>query len=149
MLESGRDMLWGLTVSTVGHLHIEPDTSYPNWSLHPNKYLFSTEKGRVLDEYQLLYISHGTGYFISKSCKKTEIHAGSLFFLFPGEWHNFSPYKETGWHEHWIGFKGMNMDNRYENGFFNKSAPVFDIGYNTEIISLYDRAIKTAQEQKA
>lgn len=149
LLESSRDLQWGLTISAAGNLLIEPNTSYPNWSLHPNKYLFLQEKGRILDEYQLIYISQGKGYFVSKNYKKTEIHAGNLFILFPGEWHSFGPERKSGWHEHWIGFKGLNIDQRCENGFFDKSTPVFNIGYNSEVITLYDNAIKTAQEQKA
>jgi AraC-like DNA-binding protein len=148
LLESDQDVLWGLTVNTVGFQSIEPNTVYPTRN-HPKQYLFSIEKGRVLSEYQLLYITRGKGTFVSQSCKQTEIKAGNMFFLFPGEWHNFSPDKETGWNHYWIGFKGKNMDNRYENGFFNKQKPIFNIGFDEEITALYNRAIEIAQKQKA
>ncbi len=147
LLENEQDILWGLTVNSAGHQCIAPSTAYPPQN-HPTRYLFSTEKGRVLDEYQLIYITQGAGSFVSTSCKKVVINEGTLFLLFPGEWHNYSPNKETGWSEYWIGFKGINMDNRVEHGFFNKPKPIFNVGVHERIVSLYKQAIVTAKEQK-
>ncbi|MDR0412555.1 MAG: AraC family transcriptional regulator [Dysgonamonadaceae bacterium] len=144
---SNFDELWGLTVNTVGHQNIEAHKPYPTQN-HPNSYLFSTEKGRILDEYQFLYVARGEGSFVSKSCKEIKIRTGNLFFLFPNEWHNFSPNEETGWEEYWIGFKGADIDRLCENGFFNKSKPVFNIGYNNTIIELFDQAIKATNERE-
>ena len=148
LINNCNDTLWGLTVNTIGCQHIEPNKPYPTQN-HPYTYLFSTEKGRILDEYQFLYVSRGEGYFTSKNCKKTKIHAGNLFFLFPNEWHNFMPNKKTGWDEHWIGFKGENIDKLCENGFFSKSEPIFNIGYNNEILDLHNHALEAANEQKS
>ncbi|MCD7973778.1 MAG: AraC family transcriptional regulator [Candidatus Azobacteroides sp.] len=145
--ENDQDVLWGLTVHTVGYQHIESNMVYPPCN-HPTRYLFSVEKGRILDEYQLLYITRGKGTFISEACKSCQVKAGNMFLLFPGEWHNYSPHKRTGWDEYWIGFKGINMDNRFKNNFFNKQKPIFNIGINEEIVHLYQQGIKIAKEQK-
>ena len=148
LLENEQDILWGLTVSTAGFQHIPSKSVYPPQN-HPARYLFSTEKGRILDEYQLLYIIRGSGNFISTSCKQTNIKEGNMFLLFPGEWHNYSPLKKTGWDEYWIGFKGIDMDKRYEHGFFTKQKTVFSVGMNEDIVQLYKQAITIAGIQKA
>lgn len=141
------DLLWGLTVNSVGYQSIDPNVSYPPKN-HPTRYLFSTEKGRVLDEYQLLYITRGKGSFVSGENKLQNIKEGNMFLLFPGEWHNYMPNKQTGWDEYWIGFKGINVDHRVQAGFFNKQKPIFNVGMNNEIVQLYQQAIRVAIEQK-
>ncbi len=148
LLENEQDILWGLTISSVGFQHIEPNEVYPPHN-HPTRYLFSTEKGRILDEYQLLYITRGNGTFTSNGSKQITLKEGNMFLLFPGEWHNYKPLKKTGWDEYWIGFKGVNMDKRYEHGFFNKQKPVFNVGMNQDIVHLYKQAITIARTQRA
>ena len=147
LIANERDLLWGLTVNTVGFQHIEPDMAYPPGN-HPTRYLFSTEKGRILSEYQLIYITNGGGTFISDSIKKTEVREGNMFLLFPGEWHNYQPMKKTGWDEYWIGFNGINIDNRIESGFFSKNKPIFKVGLHEEIVQLYQQAIDVARQQR-
>jgi len=142
------DLLWGMTVNSVGYQQIVPGSHYPTQN-HPTRYLFSTQKGRVLDEYQLVYISAGKGKLITDSCKQQPVKEGCMFLLFPGEWHNFMPEKQTGWDEFWIGFKGSNIDSRVENGFFNKQKPLFNVGLNDKIVDLYMQAVQIAIEQKA
>jgi AraC-like DNA-binding protein len=147
LIASEQDASWGLTINTVGYQHILSGIPYPPAN-HPTRYLFSTQKGRVLDEYQLLYLSRGKGFFTSLNCKRTEIHAGHFFLLFPGEWHSYEPLKDCGWDEYWIGFEGINMNNRIQSGFFNQNKPIFNAGINDEIVLLYKQAILIAQEQK-
>ena len=148
LIANEQDILWGLTVNTVGSQYIEPYSDYPPRN-HPTRYLFSTEKGRVLEEYQLLYITRGKGFFVSESNKRVNIREGNMFLLFPGEWHNYKPDELTGWNEYWIGFNGVNIDNRIQNGFFNKQKPVFNVGIRQEIVQLYKEAIDVAMAQEA
>ena len=148
LITNEQDALWGLTINTVGYQHIDVDGSYPPGN-HPTRYLFSTQRGRVLDEYQLLYLSRGKGYFTSKNCNRTEIREGHFFLLFPGEWHNYEPQKEVGWDEYWIGFNGINMNSRVQNGFFSKTKPIFNVGIDEEIVQLYRLAIQVAKKQEA
>ncbi len=146
LIANEQDVLWGLTVNTVGYQHIRQGEDYPPKN-HPTRYLFSAEKGRVLDEYQLLYITQGGGSFASASQKRVEVKAGNMFLLFPGEWHSYKPDKETGWSEYWIGFTGVNIDNRIRHGFFDKRKPVFNVGLREDIVALYKQAIDVAKEQ--
>ena len=148
LMESEQDALWGLTVSTAGKQRIEPGEPYPPRE-HPMRYLFSAERGRVLDEYQLLYLAQGRGTFASASCRRTTLTAGHMFLLFPGEWHTYRPDPATGWEEYWIGFRGENIDNRVRHGFFDRANPIFRVGVVDEVATLYNQAIGVAREQKA
>ena len=137
---------WGLTVSTVGYQHIAPGEAYPPKG-HPQAYSFQAGRGRVLDEYQFVYISRGRGVFESKSLGQATVGEGDLFLLFPGEWHSYRPDETTGWDEYWIGFKGLNIDSRVSNGFFLPREPIFHVGLSEDIVQLYRNAIAIASEQ--
>lgn len=142
------DQQWGIAVNSVGLQNISENEVYPP-QVHPTRYLFSPQNGRVLHEYQLLYITKGQGRFISRSTNMLKVKEGDMFLLFPGEWHNYRPDEETGWNEYWIGFNGRIMDEWIRNGFFQKDNPVLNIGLNEEIIALYKRAIMIADAQEA
>ena len=85
---------WGITVTTIGYQFIPPQSQYP-LSGHPDSYNFKPQTGRILKEYQLVYITKGSGYFSSQSCKQQKIEAGTMILLFPGEWHSYYPDKES------------------------------------------------------
>lgn len=146
LVSSYQDSLWGLTVSTVGYQHIAPGSAYPPPN-HPRQYLFSTLKGRILDEYVLLYITHGSGIYSSFNKKNIQLRAGNLLLLFPGEWHSYKPDATTGWDEYWIGFKGSHMEGYIGNNFFDKQKEIFNVGPNLELVQLYKNALAIAIEQ--
>lgn len=146
LITNEQDVAWGLTVNTVGYQRIGEKEPYPPGN-HPTRYLFSPERGRILEEYQLLYIVRGKGRFTSRSRKTVEVKEGNMILLFPGEWHNYFPSKDTGWDEYWIGFNGFNMDQRVRSGFFQQSKPIYNIGIREEVVQIYKRAIETARTQ--
>ena len=145
----GNDEDWGIVVTTVGNQYIPPRSHYPP-TQHPDTYLFTPEKGRIINEYQLVYITNGNGWF-SSGCmkKKQKVMAGTMILLFPGEWHSYAPDSSTGWSEYWIGFRGKHIDHRVEKGFFSKTEPLHNIGVNSSIIELYEEIIRIAQKEKA
>ncbi|MBQ9216498.1 MAG: helix-turn-helix transcriptional regulator [Prevotella sp.] len=148
LLASDRDALWGLTVSTVGYEDIKPGESYPTKG-HADGYYFNLDKGRTLNEYQLLYNPEGEGVFESTHCPRTRLKAGDMFLLFPGEWHTYHPIPDIGWKSRWIGFKGKNMDDRVNAGFLNPEKPIYHVGYSNDIETLYKRAYEAAIEEAA
>ena len=148
LLANERDALWGLTVSTVGYEDIARGESYPTTG-HADGYYFNIEKGRILNEYQLLYNPEGEGEFESTHCPKTQLKPGDMFLLFPGEWHTYHPNPRTGWKSNWIGFKGKNMDDRVKAGFLSPEKPIYHVGYSAVIETLYKRAFEAAMEEAA
>ncbi|MBR1687080.1 MAG: helix-turn-helix domain-containing protein [Prevotella sp.] len=148
LVANERDLCWGLTISTVGYEEIDPFEEYPTHG-HADGYYFNTEKGRTLDEYQLLYVTEGEGTFSSDHVNRAPLHEGDLFLLFPGEWHTYQPLAERGWKKYWIGFRGRNIDDRVAAHFLSPSHPVYHIGYSADIIHLYQSAYEAAVAEAA
>ena len=142
------DQMWGLAINSVGRQNIAENEVYPPQG-HPTRYLFNIQNGRILNEYQLLYITRGKGHLVTKPSGLRTIKEGYMFLLFPGEWHTYKPDESTGWNEYWIGFNGKMMDEWVDKGFFTKEDPVFNIGLNEDVISLYNRASIIADAQEA
>ena len=146
LVVNSKDAQWGLTVSTVGYEEIGAGDPYPTRG-HADGYYFDLGKGRVLNEYQLLYITEGEGVFSSDHVTNVPLKAGDLFLLFPGEWHSYHPLPNRGWKSYWIGFKGKNVDDRVRAGFLSAFKPVYHVGFSADVIRLYEEAYKRAQEE--
>lgn len=147
LIVNDMDKKYGLWVNTVGVQNIPPNTPYPLKD-HPSGYFFNAQKGRVLREYQLVYITHGRGLFSSDSTSEKQVCKGRLIVLFPGQWHTYYPYLQTGWTEYYIGFEGGFIDNLVENGFLSKEHQVLEVGLNEELVSLFTRALEIAEADK-
>lgn len=148
MTISAMDEEWGIVVTTVGYQFIPPGCAYP-LSRHPESYNFKPQTGRILNEYQLVYITKGSGHFSSQSCKPMKISAGTMILLFPGEWHSYYPDQATGWDEYWVGFRGPHIDKRVEKQFFTKEEPLHRIGLSATIVGLYEDILKFASQEKS
>lgn len=145
------DHKWGLTANFVTLIDVEPGGSYPPY-MTDNDYSFSLKKGRVLHEFQVTYISRGSGLFFCESLgrdKPIRLHEGSAFILFPGEWHNYYPDPKTGWDEYSIGFEGFWIEELIKNGFLSRKHPFYDIKVSATLKHLYTRALEIAGEQYA
>ena len=149
LVRSPRDIDWGITVDTVGSEPIPPNYPvYPPRTGHPDAFYFTPSRGRVLDSYQLLYITHGKGYFYTSPDTFIEIKEGDILILQPHVWHSYFPDKKTGWQEYWIGFQGINMDSRFQNNFFAKDQIVYHIGVQDSIVKLYEQAIQVVHGRR-
>lgn len=147
LIATPKDLLWGGAVNSVGSQPIEPGESYPP-SNHPVRYVFTPDSGRVLNEYQLIYLIRGKGEFKSKSVPQgVKVQAGDAFLLFPGEWHSYHPDTETGWTEYWIGFNGKFINMLEESGAISRVHPVFHVGIREEILKLYLQAMDVSVSQ--
>jgi AraC-like DNA-binding protein len=120
---SKRDRDWGLFVSTIGVSRIAPNTPYPPVN-HPRAYMFDWEHGRVLHEFQVIYISRGKGSLETRKSRWT-IQAGDAFLLHPGVWHHYRPEEQSGWQEHWVGFNGPIAQQIVRQRLFSSNSPHF------------------------
>lgn len=134
------DKNWGMSITTVGFQSIKSHSPYPPKG-HPSQYWFNPEKGRVLHEYQLVYITRGKGIFRSDSYGLSNVGPGTVLLLYPGEWHTYKPDYESGWDTYWVGFHGYFPDNLVKAGFFSKKFPVYKIGFNEQVVTLFEQAI--------
>lgn len=150
LMTEEKDHSYGLWVKAVGQQKIEPNMTYPSKE-HPEGYYFDIKQGRVLDEYQLVYITDGEGSFYLKKSEwgGVRVKGGYLFWLSPGQWHSYTPDLETGWTEYYIGFKGEVVDRLIRHSFLEGKNGAFDIGFNEELASLFMRALEVAHLKNA
>ena len=145
LVSSEQDSLWGITVDNVGSAEVPPGYKcYPPQCGHPRDYFFRPDKGRMLDNFQFVYISKGKGMCNFHDSESLQINTGDMLIIPPFTWHSYWPDRSTGWHEHWIGMRGNAIESRFRNGFVSPSQHIFKIGYNEEIIGYYRRAAEIA-----
>lgn len=131
-----RDVQWGLFVTGAGYATIAPHVEYPP-KQHPELYNFNWSTGRTLPEYQVIYISQGSGTFESAVTGKREITPGTIVLLFPGVWHRYRPNPATGWKEWWVSFNGGIMDQLVERQFFSANRALLPIGLEDTLLTSY------------
>jgi AraC-like DNA-binding protein len=138
------DKCWGVYVTGVGCTSVPPlSKSYPV-SVHPDHYQFRWENGRILQEYQALYVLRGDGEFESKSVGSKKVLPGSLMLLFPGEWHRYRPRHAIGWDEYWISFGGRHIDDLTRHGVISRQQPVLHTGVDDAVLHPYLAALDRA-----
>ena len=136
-----------MVVTTVGMQSIAPNASYPAMQ-HPDTYDFKPQNGRVLDEFQIVYITEGGGYFESHSVARRRVEAGTVILLFPNEQHSYAPDTQVGWSEFWIGFKGEIAERILSAGFVSPKEAIIELGLSNSLIGLYRDAIRLAERER-
>jgi len=144
---SEEDKEWGLYLNVAGVATIEKNTPYPPEG-HPSGYRFNLQQGRVLQEYQLNYITEGYGIF-ENSYGTFRITPGTIIILFPGEWHRYRPLKTIGWKEHYIGFTGDMVPKLLKPDFFKKEIPIISIDFRTELQNTFYQILESLVNEKA
>ncbi len=139
-LTSGEeDREWGLFLTVAGCAEVKENVSYPP-SEHPSGYYFTWGKGRVIQEYQLLYITEGEGVFENQS-GKFQVRAGSIIIIRPFERHRYRPKQERGWYEYYVGFNGRIAESLLSQNKFFADSPVVHIGIHEDIVLLYQELL--------
>lgn len=138
----GVEERWGLYVTTIGYSRIDPNQNYPNQE-HPQSHALTWNKGRILNDYYMIFISKGEGIFESAITSPSTLTAGTCFFLFPGVWHRYKPDVKSGWEEYWVGFNGFYIEQLMNKGFFNRQDPFINVGLNKDLLVLFRSLIET------
>lgn len=123
-----------MDVLGAGYALIAPNQDYPQ-KLHPQDHYFEWERGRILSEYQILFISEGSGVVETKETGVVQLTAPSFLILFPGTWHRYRPDKDKGWKEHWIAFDGEYSRSLQQEGVIDPKTPLYDVGHNETLLS--------------
>jgi AraC-like DNA-binding protein len=119
------DEIWGIFLRDVGSASIGAGQDYPPAG-HPQGYQFSWNEGRVLQEFQVIYVDRGRGVLETRQAGRRTIRAGQAFLLFPGEWHRYRPVPSAGWRESWVGFTGEYATHLMTH-FFSAKEPVLSV----------------------
>jgi len=128
----------------IGHAFIGSGAEYPP-ARHPVDHMFSWGQGRVLQNFQILYVSSGRGEFESVAVGCREVVPGTLIILFPGVWHRYRPDPETGWTEDWIEIKGPGVDRLLRMGEISAEVPLHFVGHQSQILSIYEQGLALAR----
>jgi AraC-like DNA-binding protein len=132
------DLHWGLRVIHAGFAEVPPGTPYPlpqEGLKRLPSYRMPWQRGRTMQEYQVLYISRGRGVFESEPTGQVRIEAGTAFMIFPGVWHRYRPLPKVGWSESYVGFDGWYAD-RLVKALFTPERAVLRIGVHQDLLLL-------------
>lgn len=140
------DANWGIYLNVTGSAEILPGEEYPS-AQHPSGYFFHWDEGRILNEYQINYITAGSGIFENKY-GTFPVRPGSLFVIFPGEWHRFRPVRKSGWSENYVGFNGKIAAELLKHPLFSPEQPVIYPGIREELIDTYLKIFDLVEEEQ-
>ncbi|HEY5811757.1 MAG TPA: helix-turn-helix domain-containing protein [Terrimicrobiaceae bacterium] len=131
--------IWGCTATSVGFARVKPHTKYPPVR-HPADHHFEWSHGRILQWYQIIFISEGSGIFESEHTREAQaVDSGSLIILFPGVWHRYAPDAAAGWTEHWIECQGSIFDEAVRSGIVQPTQPILHTGLEPELLRCFER----------
>ncbi len=137
-----------LFVLAAGSAHLPPHAAYPPQT-HPEHHRFQWSLGRVLPEYQMIYLAHGGGVLETAHGGTQPLGPGDLFMLFPGEWHRYSPSAETGWEEHWTAFGGRGAAALMAAHGVSPEQPLLRTGTNELLHREFVRIAEEVEEEAA
>jgi len=140
------DVNWGLFLNVAGTANIHAGSAYPPTG-HPKGYNFNWTNGRILQEYQINYITEGEGVLETTS-DRYQIKPGMILIIRPNVWHRYRPVKSKGWKEHYIGFYGDFAARLIEkNAQLNKS-PVIQVGFHESILGNFLEVISRVRSER-
>ena len=143
---SDEDERWKLVCTDAGMNTVGPGIVYPPLkNAHPRGF-GTVAVGRTLNEYQIVYVTAGRGVFETRG-RRFEVTPGSILLVFPGVRHFYKPDLETGWTEHWVGFRGDQADSLCREGFLSPERPTYNVGLREGIISHYRQIFDLVREQ--
>lgn len=140
------DANWGFFLNVAGSSTIRPGSVYPS-PKHPSGYHFNWHEGRVLQEFQINYVTKGGGVFENRHGKFV-VRSGSLFVTFPGVWHRYKPSKKEGWVEHFVGFDGRIARELLAHPQFTQEQPVIHLGIKEELLDTYLKIFDLVEKEQ-
>lgn len=144
---SEEDEKLGMVCTTAGCIEVAPQTEYPpDRYKHPALFRLVAE-GRVLPEFQAVYVTKGEGVFGAEGTAYT-VTPGSLMLILPGMKHFYKPVYEIGWYEYWVGFKGPFFSQLMEEGFLSGDTVFFKVGLQEYILGLFHQIFDELRAQR-
>jgi AraC-like DNA-binding protein len=144
---SDRDRDWGLFVVGAGHQQVSAGQEYPPQG-HPASHSFVWKHGRVLQEFQVIYLIGGEGIFESKPTGRIAVHGGNAIILFPGVWHRYTPIREVGWDEYWMAFQGEIAEQHWRRGYLDPAQAVMNTGMDETILHAFTTMFDRIRSQR-
>ena len=117
------DDIWGISVRGAGRVRSQRGKPYPPRG-HPADHNFSWATGRMLQGFQIVFISEGQGRFESRPTGIRRVEAGDAILVFPAVWHRYEPDPSIGWIERWVELDGSAVSRLLSAEFFEETQPI-------------------------
>ena len=144
---SEEDEKMGMLCTTAGCVSVEPGTVYPPQKNDHPALFRPVAEGRVLPEFQIVYVTRGAGIFTCDG-KTYQVKPGCVMLVLPGLKHMYRPLEETGWQEYWVGFKGVYFSRLLEEDRLSAEHVFFEIGLHDSIHSLFNQIFDEVRSQR-
>lgn len=131
---------FGLTVNSVGYKALLPEADTQRSGTNKD-YRFHFKKGRVADEFKLIYITKGVGYVRFENKDELEIHKGMILMIQPNQKYQYYHLKENEWKEFFIRFEADALYHQLIRSLFVNEYQVVDVGFNEELVRLFQRSV--------
>lgn len=142
------DRRWGLFVTSAGAQFIAPHARFRSIG-HSPAHDYVWNRGRVLQEYSVVYLVRGEGEYESEYTAKRKIGAGDAVFLFPEIWHRYRPIEDVGFDSYWVMFQGDYADRLCGEGFFTPQEPVWNVGIDQLVLRPFLAILDRVRSQPA
>jgi AraC-like DNA-binding protein len=144
-LPSQREKHWGLWVPGTGMRIVPPHSPYQVYEKNAPYQWGKEGKGRILNDFQFVYITEGRGLYWTHPKKSHRVDTGSIIVVMPGKWHNYYPLSETGWVEHWVSFSGNSTKTWLEKNLLSEKRLILQPGVNERLLVLFEELLNIAQ----
>jgi AraC-like DNA-binding protein len=134
------DISFGLTINSIGFKSILPNDHISD-TKKIKDFKYQYKKGKVSDEFKLIYITNGVGYVCFENMNEIEISKGKILLIYPQQKYTYYHVNDTEWKEYFIRFEADVAYSLMIRRFFPADKLIIDIGFNEELVKLFNRAI--------
>ncbi|MDD2764337.1 MAG: AraC family transcriptional regulator [Opitutaceae bacterium] len=142
---SRQNVEWGLYLTAVGTESVPPHYKTYPYATHPSMYYFTWKDGRVLPEYQILYLTRGRMLFESTATPARTIDAGHVIIVCPGMWHRYRPDPATGWEKYWLSANGEDLYRLVKRHILSSQHCILQTGLSDKIRRTYLQILRHVQ----
>jgi len=131
---------FGLTINSVGYKSILQNDVI----IKSNKikdFRFHYKKGKVSNEFKLIYITKGVGIVCFDGLEEVEISKGKVLLIQPNQKYTYYHLPDNDWKEYFIRFETDAVYYQLIRRFFPSENSIIDVGFNEELVKLFQRAI--------
>ncbi|MDD4992795.1 MAG: AraC family transcriptional regulator [Paludibacter sp.] len=134
------DIHFGLTINSIGFKSILLNENRIKAS-QIKDFRYQYKKGSVSDEFKLIYITNGVGYVCFDNMVEVEIATGMILLICPLQKYTYYHLSDIEWKEYFVRFEAGNEYYQMIRRFFPADKLIIDIGFNEELVKLFNRAI--------
>ncbi|MEI6754031.1 MAG: AraC family transcriptional regulator [Paludibacter sp.] len=135
---------FGITINSVGFKSILPHEDKDKTN-RIKDYRYQYKKGKVSNEFKLIYITKGTGCMCFENSIEKKISKGKILLISPNQKYTYYHLSNSEWKEYFIRFETDEMFNTLIRKFFPVENSIIDIGFSEELTILFHRAIDVVQ----